>query len=77
MPYREPTLRPPSAPSWDVSRVAAVFEAVLDRVASGFERAWALAARQTLRVRLALVLLGGGALGALTGVVTILVTSGR
>lgn len=77
MPYREPTLRPPSAPSWDVSRVATVFEAGLDRVASGFDGAWALAARQTLRVRLAFGLLGGVALGALTGVVTVLLTAGR
>lgn len=77
MPYREPTLRPPSAPSWDVSRVAAVFEAVLDRVASGFDRVWALVAWQTLPVRLALALLGGGALGALIEMVTLLLTDGR
>jgi len=75
VPYREPTLRPPSAPSWTPARVALVLEAALDRVALVTTRVASYIERSSLRVQLLLGLVVGVAVGVLAGVVTVMLTA--
>lgn len=72
MPYREPTLRPPTAPRWTPARVALVMEAAVDRVALVAARVSSRVGRSSLRVQLLLGLVVGIAVGVLAGVVTVM-----
>lgn len=76
MPYREPTLHPPTRPAWDAERLGLVFEAALDRVAVVFDRvASRLDQRATFSVRLLSLLVAGVVLGVLAGAVVRAVTA--
>jgi ABC-type nitrate/sulfonate/bicarbonate transport system permease component len=72
VPYREPTLRPPTVPSWTPARVALVLEAALDRVALVTTRVASHVERSSLRVQLLLGLVVGVTLGVLAGVVIVM-----
>lgn len=72
MSYREPTLRPPTAPRWTLAQVALVMETVLDRMAVVTTRVASRVGRSSLRVQLLLGLVVGGAVGVLAGVVTVM-----
>ena len=77
MPYREPRLRPPDQPTWNVERVALVFEAVLDRAAVVFDRvASRYDERSPLHVRLLFFLLAGVVMGVLAGGLVLIVQGG-
>ena len=77
MPYRAPTLRPPSRPVRNIAHIALVFEAVLDRVACVAERVSSLVERSSLAVRLLLGLAFGVVVGVLAGVATVMLTADR
>lgn len=75
MPYREPTLRPPVRPTWDIDRVASLFETALDRVAVvGDWVAARLDGRSPVAPRLLGWLLIGVTLGTLAGAFVVAMT---